>query len=303
MSSLSTPGGPLSASGAPQLADGFSDTFTSRRIDTGQVTLHAVVGGDGPPLLLVHGWPETWYAWRHVMPALARDFEVIAVDQRGIGLSDKPEHAAYEPRDHARRLLALLDSLHLPQATLVVHDFGGPIGLAAAIAEPERFGKLVLFNTWMWSVDGDPTIARGAKVAGSWFGRLLYRHANFPVKVLMPQAVGDKSVLTPEVHRHYAAPLGRPGERMGAWGCARALLQSGSWYDELWSQRDRLAEKPMLLLWGMRDPTFGPAYLERWRRAFPAAQVQTFPTSGHFVPEEVPGPAAQHLRDFLAPLA
>src|SRR5215211_5741111 len=76
--SLSTPEGPLSVSDAPNLPDGFTDTFTSRYIDTGDLRQHAVIGGEGPPLLLVHGWPENWYAWRLVMPELARDFEVIA---------------------------------------------------------------------------------------------------------------------------------------------------------------------------------------------------------------------------------
>jgi pimeloyl-ACP methyl ester carboxylesterase len=88
---LSTPQGPGSVSGAPNLPAGFTDTFTSRYIDTGALRQHAVNGGDGPPLLLVHGWPENRYAWRLVMPALARDFTVIAVDQRGIGLTDKPQ--------------------------------------------------------------------------------------------------------------------------------------------------------------------------------------------------------------------
>ena len=67
----SVPEGPGSVSGAPNLPEGFAETFTSRYVETGQVRLHAVIGGDGPPLLLVHGWPETWYAWRHLMPALA----------------------------------------------------------------------------------------------------------------------------------------------------------------------------------------------------------------------------------------
>ena len=75
---------------APNLPDGFADIFSSRFVNVGDVRLHAVIGGDGPPLLLVHGWPQTWYAWRMVMPTLARDFTVIAVDQRGRGLSDKP---------------------------------------------------------------------------------------------------------------------------------------------------------------------------------------------------------------------
>src|ERR1044072_2978166 len=81
---------PGSVTEAPQLPEGFTDMFTSRLIDVGGMSLHAVIGGSGPPLLLLHGWPENWYAWRMLMPALARDFEVIAVDQRGMGLSDKP---------------------------------------------------------------------------------------------------------------------------------------------------------------------------------------------------------------------
>src|SRR5437773_827641 len=91
MSASSTPQGPGSVSGAPNVPAGFTDTFTSCYVDAGQLRLHAVTGGEGPPLLLVHGWPQTWYAWRMLMPTLARDFSVVAVDQRGIGLSDKPE--------------------------------------------------------------------------------------------------------------------------------------------------------------------------------------------------------------------
>jgi hypothetical protein len=91
MNASPTPQGPGSVSGAPNLPAGFTGTFTSRFVDTGDLRLHAVTGGNGPPLLLVNGWPQTWYAWRMLMPALARDFSVVAVDQRGIGLSDKPQ--------------------------------------------------------------------------------------------------------------------------------------------------------------------------------------------------------------------
>ena len=94
MSSSSTglpiPEGPGSVSGAPNLPDGFAGTFASRHVDTGDLRQHVVTGGEGPPLLLLHGWPQTWYAWRLVMPALARDFFVVAPDQRGTGLSGKP---------------------------------------------------------------------------------------------------------------------------------------------------------------------------------------------------------------------
>ena len=111
---LPSPDGRGSVTGAPNLPAGFTDTFTSRYVDTGDVRLHAVIGGDGPPLLLVHGWPETWYAWRLLMPALARDFKVIAVDQRGIGLSDKP-HGRVRHR-HPRRRPGRADGRARPRA-------------------------------------------------------------------------------------------------------------------------------------------------------------------------------------------
>src|SRR6186997_2651049 len=110
MNASPTPQGPGSVSGAPNLPAGFTDAFASRYVDTGEVRLHAVIGGEGPPLLLVHGWPQTWYQYRLLMPALARDFTVVAVDQRGIGLSDKPEDG-YDTRTLANDLVELMDVL------------------------------------------------------------------------------------------------------------------------------------------------------------------------------------------------
>ena len=140
---LSTPEGPGSVSGAPNLPEGFTDTFTSRYIDAGDVRLHAVIGGEGPPLLLVHGWPQNWYAWRLVMPALARDFEVIAPDQRGIGLSDKPT-GRYDPATQADDLVALMDALGHQRFAVVGTDTGLPIGYALAADHPDRVERVAL---------------------------------------------------------------------------------------------------------------------------------------------------------------
>ena len=126
-----TPRGPGAVAGAPNLPDGFTETFTSRYIDTGEVRLHAVIGGDGPPVLLVQGWPGSWYYWRLVMPALARDFEAIAVDQRGIGLSDKPEEG-YDAGTLANDLAGLMAALGHEQFAVVGVDTGMPIGYALA---------------------------------------------------------------------------------------------------------------------------------------------------------------------------
>ena len=143
MSSAPTPEGPGSVSGAPHLPEGFTDTFTSRYVDTGQLGLHAVTGGQGPPLLLVHGWPQTWYQFRLVMPALARDFQVVAVDQRGIGLSDKPEDG-YDTATLAGDLVALMDILGHQRFAMVGFDTGMLIAYALAADHPDRVERLVV---------------------------------------------------------------------------------------------------------------------------------------------------------------
>jgi pimeloyl-ACP methyl ester carboxylesterase len=129
----------------PDLPPGFADTFSSRYVDTGDVRLHAVIGGDGPPLLLVHGWPESWYAWRHVMPALARDFEVVAVDQRGMGHSDKPLDG-YDTRTQANDLVALMRELGHETFALVGHDTGFAISYAVAADHPESVERVALLE-------------------------------------------------------------------------------------------------------------------------------------------------------------
>jgi pimeloyl-ACP methyl ester carboxylesterase len=140
---LPAPEGPGSASEAPNLAEGFTDTFTSRYVQAGDVRLHAVIGGDGPPLLLVHGWPETWYAWRLMMPTLAQGFEVVAADQRGIGLSDKPEDG-YDAGTLADDLVALMDALGHQRFAVVGVDTGLIISYALAADHPDRVERLVV---------------------------------------------------------------------------------------------------------------------------------------------------------------
>src|SRR5262249_7191039 len=134
-SALPIPEGPGSVSGAPNLPAGFTDTFASRYADAGELGLHAAPGGDGPPLLLVHGWPQTWYAWRMLMPALARDFSVVAVDQRGIGLSGIPE-GGYDTATLAADLVALMDALGHRRVAL--YGTGVRMPVASTLPPPRR---------------------------------------------------------------------------------------------------------------------------------------------------------------------
>jgi pimeloyl-ACP methyl ester carboxylesterase len=140
---LSAPKGSGSVSGAPRLPAGFTRTFKSRFVQANGIRQHVVIGGEGPPLLLVHGWPENWYAWRLLMPALAQGFTVIAVDQRGIGLTDKPQDG-YDSATLASDLVALMDALGHQRFAVVGHDTGFIIGYALAADHPERVARVAL---------------------------------------------------------------------------------------------------------------------------------------------------------------
>ena len=294
-----------SASTALHWLDVSAYPFRPHLFDTGEGMLHYVDAGSGPPVVLVHGTPTWSFLYRRLIPPLvAAGHRVIAPDHLGFGLSQKagdwPTRAGYRPQDHARRLASLLDALGLRDITLVVHDFGGPIGLSYAVSRPERVARLLVFNTWMWPLDGDARITKGARLASSFVGRLLYLRLNASPRWLIPAGFADRGRLAPAVHRQYLAPFATPTSRVPLWTMARSLLGESAWYDSLWRQRQRLADKPALLLWGVDDPTFGRAYLERWRQALPNAAVAELPGVGHFVPEEAATEVADHATAFLA---
>lgn len=139
------------------LPDGFTDVFISRHIDVGDVRLHAVTGGEGPPLLLLPGWPQTWYAWRLLMPTLAREYSVIAADPRGVGLSDKPA-TGYDTGTLAADAVGLMSALGHERFAVVGHDVGMWIGYALAMDHPERVERLVLAEAMIPGLSPSPEL-------------------------------------------------------------------------------------------------------------------------------------------------
>ena len=262
--------------------------FAPHYAEVGGGRMHYVDEGAGPAVVLVHGTPTWSFLWRRLIAELSTTHRVIAPDHIGFGLSDKPAGWSYRPADHARNLSTLLERLDVGPMTLVVHDFGGPIGLSHAIEHPERVTSLVLFNTFLWSMRDNPTAVRASRLFGSAFGRFLYTRLNLSPRWLIPMSFADRSRLTPAIHRHYTAPFPDADSRMGAWTLAKELVESSEWYDALWARRDRLATIPAQLHWGMKDPAFGPDALARWETVFERAEVHRH-DAGHFVQEEVEG--------------
>ncbi|HEX2205171.1 MAG TPA: alpha/beta fold hydrolase [Longimicrobium sp.] len=295
----------------PGWLDRAAYPFQPRAFATADGRMSYVDEGGGPPVVLVHGTPTWSFVWRDLIVRLAAaGHRVIAPDHLGFGLSDKPAGAPYGPEDHARRLRALLDALEVRGATLVVHDFGGPIGLSAALERPGALdggpgaiAGLVLLNTWGWGLTGDRRLALMGRLGASALGRLLCLRFNAEPRWLVPAVFADRRRLTPAAHRQYIAPFPDPESRAGPWALAQALLGASPWYDRLWdglqARGAALARLPALLVWGMRDPVFGPACLARWRGLLPHARVAEVAGSGHFVQEEAPDVVAARVLELL----
>lgn len=278
---------PLAA--LPAWVDTQLHPFTPRRLRLPEGDLAYLDEGDGPTVLLVHGTPGWSFEWRHVIAGLRSGCRVITVDHLGFGLSEKVrDPAILRPEDHARRLRAFMEALDLQEVTLVVHDFGGPIGLGAALAAPERIAGVVVANSWCWAHGDDRRIASMSRLVRSPLGRLFYLWLNASPRWIVPMAFGDRRRLTRRVHRQYLAPIGTRRDRLGPWVLGCELAGSDPWYASLWDRRGELARWPLSLVWGLADPAFGPAYLQRWREAFPQAPVTRLEGVGHWPQEEAP---------------
>ena len=274
--------------------------FVPHYLDLDGARMHYVYAGQGAPLLFVHGTPTWSFEWRHLITALAPTWRCIAPDHRGFGLSDRPRAFPYTPAAHATNLARFVDALGLDDLTLVVHDYGGPIGLPIALSQPQRVTRLVILNSWMWSFRSDRRMVRTARLAVRRLGRVLYRQANLSLRVLTPLAYADRRKLTPTIYQHYLARFPDPWSRGAVlWPLAQALLGSSAFFDALWQRRDRLRNHPALVLWGMRDPAFPPYMLARWREILPQAPVVELASAGHWPHEEAPEGVIAELQQFL----
>jgi pimeloyl-ACP methyl ester carboxylesterase len=303
-SHLPTAEGLGSVSGAPNLTRGFTDTFTSRYVDTGELRQHAVIGGDGPPLLLIHGWPQTWYAWRMLMPGLARDFEVIAVDQRGIGLSDKPADG-YDTGTLAGDLAALMDALGHQRFALAGHDTGFAISYALAADYPDRVDRVALAE-----IPGPPGAAPSPPllVPAPLNDRLWHIPFNRVEKLPEQLVAGNEAAffgyefaiqggnLPDEVIDYYVQMLSNPDVLPGSFGFYRAFDTTVAQNEE---RKSRPLTMPVLAIGG--EASYGEHVGEAMNLVADDVQSVVIPGTGHWVAEDAPDELLAALNAFLAP--
>ena len=283
----------------PDWVDRSEYPFEPRGFAVPAGTMSYVDEGEGEPIVMVHGNPYWSFEYRGLIRHFAATNRCIAADHIGFGLSDKPADWDYLPESHARNLELLLESLDLHDITVVVNDWGGPIGLSYALSHPERVSRVVITNTWCWPVDDDWYYRAFSGFMGGPLGRFLIRRYNFFARAVVRAVFGDKRKLTPELRRHFTAPLATPEERKGSWVFPGQIVGASGWLEELWSRRERLRGKVHLLAWGMKDMAFREKELRRWAEAFPEAHVARFAGAGHFVAEEAAHELAREMETIL----
>lgn len=262
--------------------------------------IHYVDEGEGRPILLLHGNPTWSFLWRHVIVRLRDRYRCVAPDYPGFGLSERPPSYGYTPAEHAVVVRELIEALDLEGLVVVGHDWGGPIGLAAAADLAPRVAGLAFSNTWFWPVDrwGLRLFGWAASIPPAGWA---LRRTNLFVGVGIPAGTGRH--LSRREMEHYRAVQPDAAARVGVAELPRQIRRARPWLEALAHRVPRtLGTKPLLLAWGERDPVFPPgACLPRWKAAFADSEVLRLEAAGHFVPEDAPGRLAEAIAGRFPP--
>lgn len=275
--------------------------------DAAGIRIHYVDEGppDAAPVLMVHGNPTWSYMYRTPIRLLSEaGHRVVAFDHMGFGASEKPPRPAeYTLERHLEVAVALIEALDLRDATLVAHDWGGPIGLGTLLQLRERFRALVLMNTWAWELPSFlPPFLREFRTDGS--GEILALAGNLFVESI-PGGMSRREP-DPLMMEAYRAPFPDYWSRLGTLAFPRDIPLSER--DPSAAAMSRIHAGipdiglPSLLIWGMRDRVFQPVFLDQWRELLPDARVVELEDASHYLVEDQPEPIAREIADFLATL-
>lgn len=278
--------------------------FESRYLRIGDHRLHYVDEGDpaAEPLLLLHGNPTWSFYYREIIRAFRQSHRVVAVDHMGCGLSDKPADYDYRLSSHIENVERLVRELDLDRVTLGVHDWGGAIGFGAAMRQPQRFRRFVVFNS---AVFPGPVPWRICVCKWPLLGPLLVRGLNAFAGGAIYMACAHRERMTPAVRAAYLAPYQSWRDRVAILRFVQDIptRPSHPTYDlirDIEASLKRWCTHPMLICWGGRDFCFNDLFLQAWMDRFPQAEVHRFADAGHYVVEDAGERIVPLMRSFLA---
>ena len=281
--------------------------FTSHYLAVNGLSYHYIDEGEGDPMVMVHGNPTWSFYYRELIKALSGHYRSIAPDHIGCGLSDKPEVTDYDYRLRSRidDLDNLLDALTIDEKiTLILHDWGGMIGMAYALRHPEKIGRLVIMNTAAFL----PPFAKRIPVrlniirrSGPLAALAVLGFNLFAVGALF---MASEKGLSADVKKGLTAPYNCWKNRIATLKFVQdiPLVEKDPSYrlvKQIDDQLQTLSNLPMLICWGEHDFVFDHDYLAEWQRRFPQAEVHRFPGAGHYVLEDAPEKIIPLTQDFL----
>ncbi|MEN0049915.1 MAG: alpha/beta fold hydrolase [Bacteroidota bacterium] len=273
--------------------------FDSKFLQLSAGKMHYVEEGEGDVLLFVHGTPTWSFLYRDFIKMFSKSHRCIAIDHLGFGLSEKHQSFLGTPKFHAENLSEFIQKKGLKNITLIVHDFGGPIGIAAGIKNASSIQKVILFNSWLWAIRQDKAIQKADKVINSWLGKFLYLNLNFSSKSLLKKGFSNKKNLSKQVHQHYIKPFPTKNSRLPLLKLAKALVGESNWYQQQWEQLNVIADRKWLILWGEKDDFFDISYLKKWADFLPNVEKKVL-SCGHFVQEEKTSESIEAMKSFLS---
>lgn len=293
------------------------DGFTTTEIETGETSILVRTAGSGPPLLLLHGFPQTHVMWHRVAPLLAPQFTVVCADLRGYGRSgcpaSTPDHASYAKRAMGRDMIAVMDTLGFDRLSVAGHDRGGRVAYRMSLDQPKRVARLAVLDILPTSTVWDRADARFA--LGYWPWSLLAQPEPLPERILATTAEtiigaalggwGSPLAAFPhEIREVYVAALQDADHAHAICEEYRAAATIDREHDRADLASGRRITCPLLAMWGAQGPVGtwyadegGPVAL--WRAW--ANDVQGHPLeAGHFFPEEAPDQTAERLANFFS---
>jgi haloalkane dehalogenase len=268
--------------------------------------MHFVDEGSGEPIVLVHGDPTWGYLYRRFIAPLAQHWRCVVPDHMGMGKYDTPlKPYPYQLHHHIDNLEALLLRLNLHDVTLVLHDWGGPVGLGVAIRQPQRIKRLALMNTWAFAPWPGAPFPRLVELIRSARGEKFVLEKNGYVEPALLGTTAHPEHLTETVMAAYRAPFPTPESRRALLCWSRDIPVSPE--DPSYAEMQRierslpqLAAIPILLVWGMQDPVLTKSVLRMWQHMYPHAITHELEDASHFLQEDAPDRIIGWIEQFLA---
>jgi haloalkane dehalogenase len=281
--------------------------FASHYLDLKGFKYHYVDEGEGEPLVMVHGNPTWSFYYRELIKSLSGRYRTIAPDHIGCGLSDKPQPSQYNYTLQSRidDLDHLVETLTGPEKiTLILHDWGGMIGMAYALRHPEKISRLIVLNTAAFLPPDTKKLPLRLYLIRNSGPLAAIAVLGFNLFAVGALHMASHRGLARDVKRGLTAPYNCWKNRIATLKFVQdiPIEEKDPSYiivKQAGEQLHSLSNLPMLICWGENDFVFDSDYLAEWRRRFPAAEIHRFSDAGHYVLEDVPEKIVPLIQDFL----